>query len=232
MDLVSSSITRYIYLYIPPFPLLYRVVIASRCTRKKVSTPTTSHTPQDPPLLYRIRFHSSQFDVQSYSHTPQVPPQFPQNFTSLSQDPPQNFPTRGTQLSLGYLAPIKAYLPPPPPRLHLTIHYSPSALSKTFLNSLAVLLHPFGHQHLLPVTHSVFPLLRQFATNQYLISITTQLNYSYPILLFLTNSTIPSQYYFPSHLLPPVDSSLEFYLHSFHALLTQDLKFYSITHSA
>ena len=163
---------------------MYRVVIASRCTRKKVSTPTTSHTPQDPPLLYRIRFHSSLLRIPKLLTYPSSsPPKFPQNFTSLSQDPPQNFPTRGTQLS-SFCCPYKAYLPPPPPRLHLTI-ITPSAHSQNFPKtpwlsySLLSVINTYSRLHIRSFPYSGNS--RPTSISSLLLSL---LYYSYPITQF------------------------------------------------
>ena len=54
-----------------------------------------------------------------------------------------------------------------------SLFISPSSKNTSpLLQSIALtldfsLLHPFGHQHLLPVAHSVFPLLRKFVTHSF-----------------------------------------------------------------
>ena len=71
---------------------------------------------------------------------------------------------------------------------------------------------------LLFLTNSIIPILLLNSTIPF---ITIQLNYSFQSY-FSFSSIHPIRFILPRNS----------YLHSFHALLTQDLKFYSITHSA
>ena len=167
----------------------------TRFTKTSISNPSYTHTPQDsPPLVQNMLFHSSLLRIlKLLTYPSSSPPKFPQNFTSLSQDPPQNFPTRGTQLS-SCSCPYKAYLPPPPPRLHLTIHYSPAhspnfpklpgCPTPSFRSSTPTPGYTFGLSPTKAIRDQPVPHLYYYSTQLFLSYYSTQ--------LFLTYSTIPN----------------------------------------